>query len=81
MENELNKEFEYYLENQANLAEKYDGRYIVIKNRSVIGDYDTKRDAIETTMKTHMLGTFLVQKCSGDFDSNKQRFLSRAYFS
>ncbi len=81
MENGLNDEFKYYLENQTNLAEKYDGRYIVIKNRNVIGDYDTKRVAIETTMKTHMLGTFLVQKCSSDPDSLKQRFLSRANFS
>ena len=81
MENGLNDEFEYYLENQTNLAQKYDGRYIVIKNRNVIGNYDTKRDAIETTMKAHQLGTFLVQKCSGDPDSTKQRFLSRAYFS
>ena len=81
MGHRLNGEFEYYLENQANLAEKYEGKYIVIKNRNVIGDYDTKRDAIETTMKTHMLGTFLVQKCSSDPNSTKQRFLSRAYFS
>ncbi|MCY3824353.1 MAG: hypothetical protein OXG62_10850 [Nitrospinae bacterium] len=81
MESGLNDEFEYYLENRIDLAEKYDGRYIVIKNRDVIGDYDTKRVAIETTMKTHVLGTFLVQKCSSDPDSIKQRFLSRAYFS
>lgn len=81
MENGLNDEFEYYLENWIDLAEKYDGRYIVIKNRNVIGDYDTKRVAIETTMKTYVLGTFLVQKCSSDPDSIKQRFLSRAYFS
>ena len=81
MENRLNDEFEYYLENRIDLAEKYDGRYIVIKNRNVIGDFDTRRAAIETTMKTHMLGTFLVQKCSRDPDSAKQRFLSRAYFS
>ena len=81
MENGLNDEFEHYLEHRIDLAEKYDGRYIVIKNRNVIGDYDTRRVAIETTMKTQALGTFLVQKCSSDPDSIKQRFLSRAYFS
>lgn len=81
MENGLNDEFEYYLENQIDLTEKYDGRYIVIKNRNVIGDYDTKRAAIEMTMKMHVLGTFLVQKCSSDPNSIKQRFLSRACFS
>ena len=81
MENGLNDEFEYYLENQIDLTEKYDGRYIVIKNRNVIGDYDTKRAAIEMTMKMHVLGTFLVQKCSSDPNSMKQRFKSRACFS
>lgn len=81
MGNGLNDEFEYYLENRTALAEKYDGRYIVVKNCNAIGDYDARRVAIETTMKTHTSGAFLVQKCSSDPDSIKQRFLSRAYFS
>lgn len=80
MEHPLIEEFEYYIENQSNLAGKYEGRYIVIKNGGVIGVYDAKREAVETTMKNHALGTFLVQKCSSDPDSMKQRFLSRAYF-
>lgn len=81
MENGLNDEFEYYLENRSDLAEKYDGRYIVIKSRNVIGDYDTRRAAIETTMKTYMPGAFPVQKCSSDPDSIKRGFPSRACFS
>ena len=77
----LKDEFEYYLEHQSELAEKYEGKYIVIKNKKVIGDYDDQISAIETTAKEHDLGTFLVQKCDPDPDSTIHTFHSRAYFS
>ncbi len=35
----LEKEFKYYLDHQKDLIEKYKGRYVVIRNDEVIGDY------------------------------------------
>lgn len=60
----LLKEFEYYLENQLEMIEKFDGRVIVLKDNQVIGDYATVPEAVYTTRKEHLMGTFLVQRVS-----------------
>lgn len=60
----LKKEFEHYLENQEAFVNKHNGKYIVIKDLTVIGEYDDELEAIQETSKTHELGTFIVQKCT-----------------
>lgn len=59
----LKKEFEHYLENQEAFVNKHNGKYIVIKDLTVIGEYDDELEAVQETSKTHELGTFIVQKC------------------
>ena len=77
MSNPLEKEFEYYLENQAELVKQYDGKFIVIKGGEVIGSYDDELEAIEETSKEHKQGTFLVQKCTAGSEGYTQTFHSR----
>ena len=36
----LEKEFNYYLEHQGKLVEKYNGKLVVIKDCNVIGAFD-----------------------------------------
>ena len=76
----LEKEFKYYLDNQSALVEKYKGRFIVIKDCSVIGSFDSELEAIKETSKKHPLGTFLVQKCEPGSDNYTQTYHSRAIF-
>jgi hypothetical protein len=76
----LKKEFEYYIKNQRELADKYNGKYIVIKNQQVIGVFDSEIDAIEKTSAQHKLGTFLVQKCEPGKESYTQTYHSRVVF-
>ena len=65
----LDKEFQYYLEHQAELVEKYNGRYLVIKDEAVVGNYATLNNALQYARQKYELGTFLIQKCSeGDKD-------------
>ena len=78
---DLKREFEFYLENQNELVKKYNGKYIVIKNCLVIGEYDSVIEAVTETSKQHELGTFLVQKCELGEDSYTQTFHSRVAFS
>jgi hypothetical protein len=73
----LEEEFQYYIEHQDELVEKYRGKVIVIKNREVIGEYDSDLEAINATIAHHELGTFLVQKCEPGSDSYTQTFHSR----
>ncbi len=76
----LEKEFEYYLKNQDDLAKKYNGKYIVIKNQQVIGVFESEIEAVEKTATNHELGTFLVQKCEPGETSYTQTYHSRVVF-
>ena len=76
----LEKEFNYYLEHQDELVEKYKGKFVVIKNQQVIAAYESELDAIQETSKQHELGTFLVQKCEPGRESYTQTYHSRVAF-
>ena len=74
----LKKEFEFYIEHQDELVKKYGGRFIVIKDMAVIGDYEDEIAALSETTKKHDLGTFLVQKCEPVAENYTQVFHTRA---
>ncbi len=73
----LEKEFNYYLEHQEELVNKYKGKFIVIKDCNVIGTYDSEVEAVEKTTEKHELGTFLVQKCEPGSGSYTHTYHSR----
>ena len=77
MSDPLEKEFEYYLEHQDELVKEYDGKFIVIKDQSVIGAYDDRAKAIQETTKEHARGTFIIQKCSPGKEDYTHIFHSR----
>jgi hypothetical protein len=81
MEVSLKEEFEHYLSNQDDLVSRYNGKVIVIKDKNVIGVYDTQIEAINETQKSHKLGTFLVQKVEPGESAYTQTFHSRVAFS
>ncbi len=77
----LEKEFKFYRDNQQMLVGKYGGRFIVIKDCAVIGDYADEVQAVSETSKTHPLGTFLVQKCEPGAENYSHTFHSRVAFA
>ena len=81
MEIPLKEEFEYYLSKQSDMVKKYNGKVIVIKNKTVIGVYENQLQAIKETQKTHKIGTFLVQKVEPGDSAYTQTFHSRVAFS
>lgn len=60
----LKDEFNFYLENQENFLKDFEGKFITIINKKVIGSFNTYREAFDETLKNHELGTFLIQKCT-----------------
>ena len=76
----LEKEFNFYVKNQAKLAARYDGRFIAIKGTDVLGDYDSLQEALVETAKDHKPGTFLVQQSDPDPQSIASTFRSRVSF-
>ena len=81
MSKPLEKEFNYYIENQNKLLKRYNNKYIVIKNKKVIGVYDSEAEAVQETSKNEPLGTFLVQKCTPSKESYNQTYHSRVIFT
>ncbi|MEH0154033.1 DUF5678 domain-containing protein [Limibacter armeniacum] len=76
----LEKEFQFYLNNQKELVEKFEGKHIVIIGEEVIGVYDTEEDAFNDASSKHELGTFLIQLCEAGDDSYTQVFHTRVAF-
>lgn len=79
----LEKEFKYYLENHSSLVKSHFGRYIVIKDEKILGDFNSEIEAIlfaknDLGLK---LGTFLVQHCMPGKENYTQLFHSRVSFS
>ncbi len=72
----LEHEFEYYLEHQDRLVSQYQGKYIVIRDRRIVGAYDDEMEAITTSARNFPLGSFLVQKCEAGADNYTQTFHS-----
>jgi hypothetical protein len=77
----LEKKFDYYLAHQDELVEKYANKVIVIKDKEVIGVYDTDLEAVTETAKEYELDTFLVQKAEPGSSSYRQSFHSRGTFA
>ena len=82
MPSPLQKEFDYYLDHQGELVQKYHRRVIVIKDEKVIGDYADEPEAVAATQKSgHQLGTFLVQRVEAGQSGYTQTFHSRVAFN
>ena len=58
---QLEEEFNWYLANQDELVKSYDGKFIVIREQQVIGEYPNLGSAIDGTVaKGNEMGTFIV---------------------
>jgi len=65
----LKKDLEWYIENQRELSEKYNGKILLIVNQHLIGAFGSMEEAYATAIKSYKLGTFTLQPCSPDSDS------------
>jgi hypothetical protein len=73
---DLKLEFQHYLDNKKDFLQKYNGKFIVIKDLKVIGVFEDRLKAIEETQKVHTIGSFLVQHVTPNED-DQVRFHSR----
>mgnify|MGYP000060585729 CR=1 FL=1 len=74
----LETEFKFFRENYHILLERYSNKYVVIKGKKVIGTYDTHSDAFTESIRTHVLGTFLIKYIS---EKSGMKFARRRRFS
>jgi hypothetical protein len=76
----LDAEYKFYKDNQKELLDKYEGRYVVIQGQSVLGHYSSEVEAYNETRKKYEVGTFLIQKVSREPEGYSQSFHSRVVF-
>ncbi len=77
----LEKEYEFFSKNMAALYKQYGHKFLVIKQGLIIGVYDNENIAIETTLKTEKLGTFLVQECMDNSEAAIHHFQGNVCFA
>ena len=57
------QDFDFFVQNIKKLHDTYGHKFLAIKNSNILGAYATFNEALETTLKTAELGTFLIQEC------------------
>ena len=67
----MEKDYLWFKNYYADFQEKYGNSYIVIKNESVLGVFDSYAKAVHTTMLTEELGTFIVQECNKEYEASQ----------
>jgi fibrillarin-like rRNA methylase len=65
------KDFDFFLQNMENLYKTHGHKFVAVKNQSILAAYESFDDALNSTLKTEELGTFLIQEC---FD-NKEKLI------
>ena len=72
-------DFQWFLDNYMRLYEQYGTSYLTIKDKRILGAYNSYADASEETMKTEARGTYIIQLCNGKESGYTGRIAS-AYF-
>lgn len=60
------RDFEFFTKNYHELFEQYGHKFLAIKNKKVIGSYESVIEAIKKLSGTHEIGTYIIQECTGD---------------
>jgi len=60
------RDFSYFLENMESLYREHGPKFVAVKNLGILGVYDTFETALNTTLETENIGSFLIQECFDD---------------
>ena len=77
---ELKKQFEYYVAHQAEIVEKYNGKFVIIVGEQVVGAFDTEMEAYAAAIEKYEAGTFMLQFVGPGKDNYTQTFHSIVVF-
>ena len=75
------KEYLWFEAHEAELLRRYFGRYIVIKDEQVIGDYGSRKLARMQTFKHHLPGSFIIHFCAEKEERRAPRLNGRQLVS
>lgn len=58
----LDTEIAYYKANRKEFVKEYEGKFVVIKGEALLGVYDTRSQAHDTTLLSHEAGSFIIER-------------------
>jgi len=59
----LEKEYKYFQDNLESLLKEHKGKFLIIKDASVQGIFNTYNEALANALTKYKLGQFLIQEC------------------
>ena len=59
-------DFDFFIENYQNLYKEYGHKFLAIKDKKVLGAYDSVRETISDLTPTYEVGSYIIQECTGD---------------
>lgn len=65
-EKERLEDFQYFIENYDEFFKQFGHKFVVIRNKDILGIYDSEVDAINATSDIYPIGSFIVQECNGN---------------
>jgi hypothetical protein len=62
MKDQQQTDYTWFSENFYMLYQRYGNSYLVIKNKTILGSYNSFSEAYHDTIKTESFGTFIIQR-------------------
>jgi hypothetical protein len=59
----FSEELDFFISNQEALVKEFQGKFLVLKGKKVLGVYPDALSACIEAQKEHPLGTFMIQPC------------------
>jgi hypothetical protein len=75
----LKKNLDWYIAHQQELAEKYNGKVLLIVDQKLINAFNDYADAFNAAAKSYAPGTFTLQPCSPEAESYTMMLYSPVY--
>ena len=72
-------DFKWFVSNCQQLFEQYGLCYLAIHNKSVVGVFNSVKEAVDVTKQTVPMGEFIVQLCTGD-EAGYTNYISSMHF-
>ena len=66
-------DFDFFVKNYDDLYKEYGHKFLAIKDKKVLGAYESVPEAIELLSDMYKVGTYSIQECSGDDSAYRRR--------
>lgn len=63
---ERKQDFNFFINNYQELYKKYGHKFLAIKNKEILGVYDSIPSAIDELSEKYEVGSYIIQECTGD---------------